>query len=55
MSNELSIDYNDIIKKLSVKIGELEANLAIERTLNEVYAKRIEELSVQEGLSDNEQ
>lgn len=55
MGNELSIDYNEIVKKLSVKIGELEANLAFERTLNEVYAKRIEELSVQERTSDDEQ
>lgn len=41
---EIKYDINAVIGRLSAKIANLEAQLAYEQTVNEAYAKRIQEL-----------
>lgn len=43
----MKFDINLVVQQLGAKIGELETQLAFERSATEAYAKRVEELEKQ--------
>lgn len=41
---EVQFDINEVVERLGIRIGELEAQLAFERSATQAYKKRVEEL-----------
>lgn len=53
---EVQFDINEVVQKLGAKIGELEAQLAFERSMSQAYVRRVEELEAElnEGVEGAE-
>lgn len=54
MTKDVTYNLNDVIKKLSVKIANLEIQLAHEQAKKEAYQERVEELEADKELYETE-